>query len=169
MSKPAGAVRRGPVSIRIVERPSFVVVGQEIATKPQSPEIPALWFGFAPRIVEIDHRAEPNVSYGVMWHDGNPMSVLHYLAAVSVGSPGGLPAGMVSRDVPAGTYASFSYPLSGLGKGWAEIFRSLLPKSGYVQVTGPYFERYDEAFDPATPDSRVEICLPVIPTPGRTR
>jgi AraC family transcriptional regulator len=63
--------------------------------------------------------------------------------------------------VPAGTYASFSYPLSGLGKGFGEIFNRLLPESGYVPTPAASFERYDEKFDPANPQSAVEILIPV--------
>src|SRR4051812_10400161 len=149
------------MSIKIVERAHLTVVGLQIDTTPRSPEIPALWPRFVSRMDEIANACEPRVSYGVMWHEGKPMDVLHYLAAVSVTTPGVVPAGMVSRDIPAGTYASFSYPLSDLGKGWGEIFERLLPTSGHAQVPGPYFERYDEAFDAGNPGSLVEICLPV--------
>jgi predicted transcriptional regulator YdeE len=69
---------------------------------------------------------------------------------------------MESKVVPAGTYAVFSYPLSGLGRGFAEIFNKLLPASEFEQVAGqPSFERYDEAFDPGNPASLVQIAIPV--------
>jgi AraC family transcriptional regulator len=120
-----------------------------------------LWPKFVPRIGEIETPRETRVSYGVMWHEPGPTADLHYMAAVSVETAGKIPAGMSSVDVPAGTYASFAYPLSGLARGFGEIFSRLLPESAYVQAPGPYFERYDEAFDPANPGSLVEICLPV--------
>jgi len=144
---------------QIVQRPALTVVGMAIETKPMSPDIPALWPKFVARIDEIPHIAEPRVSYGVM-RDG--AGFLHYMAAVSVTSADGLPQGMVSLQLPAGTYAAFRYPLSGLGKGFGEIFNVLLPQSGYQQVAGqPLFERYDEAFDPGNPESGVEIFIPV--------
>ena len=68
---------------------------------------------------------------------------------------------MQSLVLAAGTYAAFRYPLSGLGKGFGDIFNRLLPASDYEQAAGPYFERYDEDFDPGKPDSIVEIYLPV--------
>ncbi len=46
-------------------------------------------------------------------------------------------------------------------EGFGEIFDQLLPASQFVQADGPFFERYDEAFDPGNPHSLVEICLPV--------
>jgi len=150
------------MSIKIVERPALTLVGMLIKTKPMSPEIPALWPKFVSRIDEIDNALEPRVSYGVMW-SGETMDVLHYMAAISVSKSGRIPDGMAPLTLAAGKYASFSYPLSGLGKGFGEIFNRLLQSSAYVQAKAPFFERYDEAFDPGNPQSMIEICLPVNP------
>ena len=68
---------------------------------------------------------------------------------------------MESLTIPAGTYATFRYPLAGLARGFGEIFGKLLPSSGCIQAPGPYFERYDEAFDPGNPNSEVDIQIPV--------
>jgi AraC family transcriptional regulator len=87
--------------------------------------------------------------------------VLNYVAAVSVSKTGVVPQGMESLVLPAGSYASFKYPLSGLGQGFGEIFNRLLPSSDLVQVPGPLFERYDEKFDPGNTGSLVEIGVPV--------
>jgi AraC family transcriptional regulator len=146
------------MTLKIIERPARTVVGLQIRTKPMSPEIPALWPKFVPRIDEIANTAEPKVSYGVMRHDGG---VLEYAAAVSVTSPDRIPAGMVAIALPAGPYAFFSYPLSGLGKGFGEIHNQLIPASRFEQGDGPFFERYDEKFDPRNPQSAVEIWIPV--------
>lgn len=146
------------MTLKTVERPAVTVVGLQIRTRPMSPDIPALWPKFVPRIDEIADIAEPNVSYGVMRNDG---AVLEYAAAVSVRSAQQLPAGMTSILLPAGTYAFFSYPLSGLGKGFGEIHNELMPRSRYERTDAPFFERYDEKFDPRDPQSAVEIWIPV--------
>jgi AraC family transcriptional regulator len=147
------------MTIKILERPALNVVGLAIRTRPMSPEIQALWPKFVARIDEIAGPAEPRVSYGVMRMEGD---TLYYMAAVSVSAAGALPEGMEGQVIPAGAYASFSYPLSGLGKGFGEIYNQLLPSSGYAQIPGqPLFERYDEAFDPGNPGSLVQICIPV--------
>ena len=117
---------------------------------------------FVPRIDEIENALEPNVSYGVMWN-GESMEVLHYMAAISVSKSERVPDGLSSLTLAAGKYASFRYPLSGLAQGFGEIFNRLLPSSGFVQTRAPFFERYDEAFDPGNAQSLVEICLPVTP------
>ena len=147
------------MTIKTVERPAHTVVGMAIRTRPMSPEIPALWPRFVPRIAEIPHSSGPGVTYGVMRSEGD---TLYYMAGVAVTAPGPVPAGMESLPLPAGTYAIFRYPLSRLGEGFGEIFGRLLPASGFVQIPGvPLFERYDEDFCPDKPDSLVEIGIPV--------
>ena len=148
------------MTLKTVERPAQTVVGLQIRTKPMSPEIPALWPKFVARIDEIPAPAEPRVSYGVMRHEA---ATLEYAAAVSVTATGNIPAGMTAITLPAGTYAEFSYPISGLGKGFGEIHNQLIPASSYRQGPGPFFERYDEKFDPRNPQSPVAIYIPVVP------
>ena len=148
------------MTLKIIERSALIVVGMQIRTKNMSPEIPALWPKFVPRIDEISNTAEPNVSYGVM---RNGIDCLEYAAAVSVNSAERLPSGMVAITLPAGTYAFFAYPLSGLGKGFGEIHNQLLPASAYQRGSGLFFERYDEKFDARDPQSAVEIWIPVTP------
>ena len=147
--------------IKTLDRPAITVVGMNIHTRPMSPDIPALWPKFVARIGEIESPSEPRVSYGVMRHAANATEDLSYMAAVAVSNPGRIPPGMESLTVPAGTYAVFRYPFSGLARGFGEIFGKLLPSSGYIQAPGPFFERYDEAFDPDRPSSEVEILIPV--------
>lgn len=147
--------------IHVVERPALTVVGLAIQTRPMSPDIPALWPKFVARIPEIRDPLEPQVSYGVMqFREGTP-APLFYLAAVSVSSHEPVPHGMQSLVLAGGPYARFQYPLGDLGKGFGEIFTRLLPSSDYRQAAGPFFERYDENFDPGNPGSLVEIYLPV--------
>lgn len=150
------------MKLKIVERPALQVVGMAIQTRPMSPDIPELWPRFMARAQEIAGQAEAGVTYGVMRMEPGPAEVLHYMAAMAVNTPGQAPPGMTRAVIPAGTYAAFCYPLSELGRGFAEIFHELLPRSGYLQVGGqPLFERYGEAFDPGDPASGVDIFIPV--------
>jgi AraC family transcriptional regulator len=147
--------------IQVIERPALAVIGMYLKTRPMAPEIPELWTKFVARMSEIEGQIELRVSYGVMWHEAESMDVLHYMAAVAVASPARVPPGMDSLIIPAGAYAAFRYPFGELARGFGEIFNRLLPSSGYVQIPGPYFERYDESFDPADANSAVGIFLPV--------
>jgi predicted transcriptional regulator YdeE len=147
------------MTIKTIDRPVLTVVGLAIRTMPQSPDIRKLWPKFVARIDEIANPAEPRVSYGVMRHE---RGALHYMAAISVSSAQAIPAGMESSVIPAGTYATFRYPLAELGKGFGEIFNELLPASGFEPISGQtLYERYDEKFDPDNPRSMVEIGIPV--------
>ena len=149
------------MTVKTVDRAALTAVGLIIRTKPMSPEIPALWPKFAARIPEIQHPAEPGVSYGVMRSSAD-MKVLEYMAGISVTSVERIPPGMESIRVPAGAFAEFSYPISSLGKGFAEIFNDLLPASNYSQVPGAYLlERYGEDFDARNPRAPVAILIPV--------
>lgn len=149
------------MTLHIVERPAITVMGLHIETQPMSPDIPALWPRFMSRVGEIGRRTEPQVTYGVMKSDPADMRRLDYWAAVAVPPNTRAPAGMESLVLPNAHYAFFRYPLAGLGAGFGEIFGTLLPASNYVQVPGPMFERYNEAFEPDDPQSIVEIYLPV--------
>jgi len=147
------------MTLDIVQRPAFNVTGMSIRTKPMSPEIPALWPKFVAREDEIEGKLEPAVTYGVMRHEWP--ETLFYMAAVAVPAGTNAPAGMESREVAAGDYARFQYPLARLGEGFGEIFNRLLPSSGYEQAPGYLLERYDESFDPGDVNSLVEIFIPV--------
>jgi AraC family transcriptional regulator len=149
------------MSITTVERPLVIVVGLHIRTKPASPEIPAMWPKFVARIPEIQHRIEPHVTYGVMRHAEATFESLDYMAAVAVSDAHRIPDGLTRASLPAGTYATFSYPLSQLSKGFHDIFNRLLPDSGWIQAPGPHIERYGESFDPKDANSPVEILIPV--------
>jgi AraC family transcriptional regulator len=149
------------MSLKTVERPALIVVGLHIRTKPMSADIKAMWPKFVARIPEIQNQTEPKVTYGVMRHEEATFESLDYMAAVAVSDAHFIPDGLTRATLPAGTYAAFSFPFSGLQKGFHDIFNRLLPGSSHVQTPGPYYERYSESFDPADPDSPVEIYLPV--------
>ena len=145
--------------MKIVDRPALTVIGLQIRTTPMSPDIPALWPRFVARILEITQQTEARTTYGVMHNQSD--SGFDYLACVAVEPSAAAPAGMTKLTLPAGRYASFSFPLSGLGGGFRDIFERQLPASAYVQAAGPLFERYGPDFCPDEPDSPVEVYLPV--------
>jgi AraC family transcriptional regulator len=143
---------------QLVAKPAFTVVGLLLHTTALSPDIPALWDKFVPRIAEIQRLSEPHVSYGLM-ESFDQMTRLDYMAGVSVETVGELPEGMSRWDVPANTYAVFETTLSQIGEAFGELYNTWLPSSGYQQVGAPYFERYGAAFNPENPV--LEIYIPV--------
>ncbi|MDP4301517.1 GyrI-like domain-containing protein [Leptothrix discophora] len=152
-----------PIEPAIIQKPAFTVVGMAISTRALSGEIPALWGSFGPRIDEVADMAEPQVSYGIMENFDASQGTLDYMAAVSVTSTENAPLGMVTRTIAAQTYAVFQARLHGLGEAFGDIFNQWLPNAPYEQLAAPYFERYDESFDPGNAESVVEIYIPVKP------
>ena len=146
---------------QFVTRPAFTVVGMLIHPKPMSPEIPQLWQQFGPRMGEVQHLAEPGVSYGLMDHFDQELGQLDYMAGESVTQVVDLPAGMTTWQVPANTYAVFETTLPTIGKTFDFIYNSWLPTAGYHQAAAPYFERYGETFEPDDSTSTFSIYIPV--------
>lgn len=146
---------------QFVTKPAFTVIGLKIRTTPMSPEIPQLWGEFAPRIDEVQHTTEPNVSYGLMGHYDQVVGTFDYMAGVSVEQVANLPAGMAAWDVPASTYAVFDATLSTIGAVFGHIYNSWLATSDYQQTTDLNFERYGETFNPDDPNSTMSIYVPV--------
>ena len=101
---------------RFVTKPSFTVVGLLIHTKPMTPEIPQLWDQFVPRIGEIQHVAEPGVSYGLMDNFDQIIGALVYMAGNVVEKVVELPAGMTQWNVPTNIYAVFEARMNSFSK-----------------------------------------------------
>lgn len=131
---------------QLIAKPAFTVVGLCLSTKPKSAEIPALWNTFGPRIDEVPHPAEPQVSYGLMGNFSE--NAVDYTAGISVTDATDLPAGMTRWDVPENTYAVFETTLSTIPQTFDYIFANWLPGSGYQRKDDVYFERYGETFSP---------------------
>lgn len=146
---------------QFVTKPAFTVVGLAIHTKPMTMEIPNLWQQFGPRMDEIQHAAEPGVSYGLMDNFNHEIGELDYMAGSPVKQLINLPAGMTHWDIPANSYVVFEATLPTLGQTFDYIYNTWFPASAYQQTAGPYFERYGETFNPDDPNSKVSIYIPV--------
>lgn len=145
--------------LQLIAKPAFTVVGLRIGTKPKSAEIPALWDTFAPRIGEVQHPAEPQVSYGLMSNFSE--NAMDYTAGISVTDAADLPAGMTRWDVPENTYAVFETTLATIPQTFDYIFAKWLPGSGYQQKDDVYLERYGETFSPDD-NPVLSIYIPVV-------
>ncbi len=149
---------------RIVEHGAFHVVGVRERFLPGKIEgIPALWDRFVRRIDEIDDRID-GVHYGVCVDDsaaGSPG--FFYSAATGVKSIGRVPEGMSATTVPAGTFAVFTHkgPITTFSKTIQSVWREWLPASGLMPTGASDFELYDERCTMESPESEVDIYVPV--------
>ena len=108
----------------LLSKPAFTVVGLLLHTQAMSPEIPALWDRFVPRIGEIPDQAEPHVSYGLVAHPDKAAGTLDYLAGNAVTQVNQLPPGMTRWDVPANTYAVLETTLAKIGEAFDLIYNT---------------------------------------------
>ena len=154
--------------LNVVERAAFHVIGVRERFVPGKIErIPLLWDQFIRRADEIANQV-PCVHYGVCIDDREgPTSApgFFYIAGVGVTSLDVMPAGMAGFTVPAGTYAVFTHkgPIADLHQTIAAIWREWLPASGLTTTGAPDFELYDERFKMQSPDSEVDVYVPVVP------
>lgn len=146
---------------KFVNLPAFSVVGMKIRAKAQDSRIPKLWGEFVPRMGEIPHLAESQVSYGLSDNMDESSGEFDYVAACKVNRVDAVPEGMVRVDLPDQICAVFTTTLSKIGESFQEIYGTWLPRSGYQRAEGPDFEVYDEKWDSDDPKSEFYLYIPV--------
>ena len=158
---------------QIVEKPLLKVVGIE---RPfihgLSPEtnnfkvIPPMWETICHRSDEITNRVG-KAMYGIIYERPESERAhpheLQYIAAVAVSTGGKLPEGMVSRTIPAGTFAVFLHrgPIAKIAETCREIYRVWLPQSDWEHAGIADVELYDERFDCESENSVMEYWISV--------
>lgn len=154
---------------RIEELPARLVVGIErpfiSALSPKRNNhhvIPRLWKDYGPRIDSIPDRVGDLV-FGCIFCDDGKEAQCRYLACVEVSSIADVPKGMVSRELSAGKHAVFTHKgsMSRIDRTLGYVFGSWLPRSGLRLRSSPEVEIYGDKFDPVSPDSEMEFCLPI--------
>lgn len=146
---------------KFVSLPAFTLVGMRMRVRPGGKVPGQLWDEFGPRMGEVQHMTGPDMSYGLTANMDMGSGEFDYMAGLQVSSTADIPAGMVSYDVPAQTYAVFPCTLPTLRDVFDQIYGVWLPASGYARTAGPELELYDEAFDPRDPASVFEVYIPV--------
>lgn len=123
--------------------------------------IPRQWQRFSPWIGRVPGEVK-GVAYGVCCNgDGNDS--FEYIAGVQVASTSGLPADFHHVQIPQRCYAVFTHRkhISTIRDTINAIWNKWLPESGFRHGNAPDFERYDQAFDPATGNGSFEIWVPI--------
>ncbi|QPF71729.1 GyrI-like domain-containing protein [Roseateles sp. DAIF2] len=150
---------------RLLNQAAFEVVGLEILTTPASSDMPMLWTRFVPRMPEIAATGDDPFSYGVMGRLAGKEARFEYLACLKARPGSVVPAGMVRKTIPAGTYAVFETPFSRIAQAFEQIFRVWLPQATGQRVPASlFYERYAEDFNPHDPEARLTIHIPFEPS-----
>ena len=151
---------------KIVTKTEFKVVGMRYYGDNRNNEIKALWDRFFPKIQDIEHRVNPEISYGVCYpaEDETENSEFEYIAAVEVNDFGEVPEGMIGKTVPARKYAVFTHKgsVDRISETYKYIYGTWQPKSDCELVKSPDFEYYDARFDPDNQEaSELDIYIPI--------
>ena len=151
---------------RIERREAFHVVGVRERFEPGKIDgIPALWH----RFLAISENVPDEIAgahYGVCIDDRDPAAGapgFFYMACTGVTSLERVPEGMVGYTVPAGKYAVFTHrgPISTFARTITKIWREEIPAAGLKTTGAPDLEVYGERFRGESPESEVEVWVPV--------
>lgn len=158
---------------KFVTRDEFQVVGMECIGTNSNGEFGRLWEEFLGRMDEISNRSQECGCYGLCGcgPECEPEkgickcqeSGFSYIACVEVSDASEIPAGMVTKTIPAAKYAVFTHKgnLDKLGETYNNIYQKWLPESG-CEIAGSYcFELYDSRFNSTGEDSELDIYTPV--------
>lgn len=160
---------------RIVEKPELRVIGFEATfISVMSPDatnfsvIGPLWDRLVKSVGGIPNRIGDEmfgVIYGRPAAERSHLHELQYLAGVAVDSIREIPEGMVTRTIPAGTFALFTHrgPIKNIGDTVAAIYRGWLPQSAYQHAQIGDVELYDRRFRMNEDDSEMEYWISVVP------
>lgn len=160
---------------QILDKPAMTIVGLETPfLHGLSPEtnnfkvIPPLWDAFSKRMAELSERIG-HASYGIIYSRAEEQRShpheLQYIAGAQVRPGASVPDGMVSRTIPAGTFAVFLHrgPIQKIGETCYEIYRVWLPQSHWQHSDIADVEVYDERFDCEGENSEFEYWISVVP------
>lgn len=150
---------------KIVYKDSFTAVGMECITTQDDNNInftiPKLWSSFNPRAGEIKDRR--GGALGLCISEGFDDCHFSYMACCEVNRVESIPEGMIARTVPACKYLVFTHKgsVDKLGETYDFIYGRYLPNSSYEVQAMIDFELYDERFKPDSPDSEMDIYIPI--------
>ncbi|MBO8162801.1 MAG: AraC family transcriptional regulator [Brevibacillus sp.] len=145
-----------------VKRSAFTIIGLE-HTGPYSTmdQLPKLWQDLFTRIDELTERVNEKAELGVCFDEPHEFT---YIVGVEAPSTANIPEGMTARHVPEHEYLVFTHRghISKLSETYKKIYDEWLPQSGYQRDgDAPFFELYDERFQPDSEDSELDVYIPI--------
>lgn len=147
---------------KIIAMQPFQVVGMRYLGKNEHGEISQMWAAFNQVCMHIPHLSQDcEAAFGLCCP--NAEGLIDYIAGLPVSQVADIPAGMVSKAVPAQTYVVFeAHGLQDIMPTYKTILEEWLPNSGYLPGDGPDFEYYPAAFDVENPQtSLLYIYFPI--------
>jgi AraC family transcriptional regulator len=147
---------------KIIRKEGFTLAGLAHRGRVDAAKVEALWGRFFTRVGELRGVIEPEVAYGVMANYDEATEEFDYIASMQVAGADDLPAGFVATPFPPCDWAVFTTTMPEMAQAYAYIYGTWLPGAGYQHGPAAEFEKYGPAFDPAKPESPVDIYVPVV-------
>jgi len=151
---------------RFVTTKDIELVGTLTTTTMQNLQFTKYWEEFFPAY-EITPHKKNDKFYGTMFMDQDtPFTMdtpINYLVGVPAKVIPDAKAPWTKHTIKGGTYVVFTHrgPVENIMETYMYIYNTWLPGSGYAERFGDQFEYYDERFKDQSPDSVVEIWVPV--------
>ncbi len=142
------------------------LVGTLSTTTMQNLQFTRYWEEFFPQYNKAEHK-DNNRFYGTMfWEDQPTMTQdmpINYLVGVPEEVLSDPQEPWVKHTIKGGSYAVFTHkgPVERIQETYMYIYGTWLQNSTYEERYGDQFEYYDERFKDQSPDSIVEIWVPV--------
>jgi AraC family transcriptional regulator len=155
-----------PPALRLEEKPSFNLMGKALRNSRDPGTLLMLWLDFY-KIESSVPKPVPGVEYGLYaFGKGLPPTTdkqLIYMAGYEVPTRTVRPKKLEATTVPAAKYAVFEHhgPVSNVLSTLNNIFAAWLPAHNLKPAAQFYFERYDARHKVESPESVIEIWVPV--------
>ena len=139
------------------------IVGLTGSFEPLDPEIGTLWHTFVGHGTELGELPVGTRDFGLCCPVAEPGDTIDYTAGRELLHHIDPPKPFVVREIPAGTYAVFTHrgPISTLHETVRYIWGTWARRTSLVLRSAPDFELYGPRFRGESPDSELDIYIPV--------
>ena len=149
-------------ALRFEHRREMLIAGlNQSYTFENRSKIPMQWENFIPQIGKVPGQVG-QVAYGVCWNN-RPGHGFDYLCGVEVTDAAKLPPELAIVRLPGQEYAVLTHSdhVSAIGTTIDKIWNGWVRQSGLKVNESPWFERYNEEFNPQTGMGGMEIWIPL--------
>lgn len=153
-------------SPEIVRLDEMTIVGYQSLVSMNHNLIFDLWMRYFTKIGEIQNMTGTKASLGVSYwgEQKDDDYIFFHIVGVQVSDFSTIPQGMTYLIIPAHSYAKFTHigPISEIGKTYEYIYGEWA-MSGDFPISEDFFEIewYDERFNPDSPESELDIYIPI--------
>jgi len=146
---------------RIVDKEPFAVLGITAHGKPSEFNYGEIWNRFMSQYFnKIKQFSIDKAYYGVYFGEQGT-ELVDLVVGMAVANVGGIPDGLVLREIPSAHYAVFECKMESISQTWGYIYGEWFPTSGYEHDKNYDFEYFPP--DGSEAGSPVYIHVPIKP------